>query len=128
MGTLRKTWHLRDEDILYVEENHDGKYGAPGKKRQPKRKLTPEDIYRINHWNKIKKARLLAMEYFSPGDIWATYTYKPENRPPDIQTAQKHFRDAMGKIKKYMRRRERNFTGSAISKEEQKEPGTFILL
>ena len=75
MGTLRKTWHLRDEDILYVEENHDGKYGAPGKKRQPKRKLTPEDIYRINHWNKIKKARLLAMEYFSPGDIWATYTY-----------------------------------------------------
>ena len=36
MGTLRKTWHLRDEDILYVEENHDGKYGAPGKKRQPK--------------------------------------------------------------------------------------------
>ena len=47
MGTLRKTWHLRDEDILYVEENHDGKYGAPGKKRQPKRKLTPEDIYRI---------------------------------------------------------------------------------
>ena len=29
MGTLRKTWHLRDEDILYVEENHDGKYGAP---------------------------------------------------------------------------------------------------
>lgn len=46
MGTLRKTWHLRDEDILYVEENHDGKYGAPGKKRQPKRKLTPEDIYR----------------------------------------------------------------------------------
>ncbi|MFR7388089.1 MAG: hypothetical protein ACLUTU_03690 [Blautia faecis] len=68
-----------DEDILYVEENHDGKYGAPGKKRQPKRKLTPEDIYRINHWNKIKKARLLAMEYFSPGDIWATYTYKPEN-------------------------------------------------
>ena len=73
MGTLRKTWHLRDEDILYVEENHDGKYGAPGKKRQPKRKLTPEDIYRINHWNKIKKARLLAMEYSSPGDIWATY-------------------------------------------------------
>ncbi|MFR3947494.1 MAG: hypothetical protein ACLTZM_10660 [Ruminococcus sp.] len=55
MGTLRKTWHLRDEDILYVEENHDGKYGAPGKKRQPKRKLTPEDIYRINHWNKIKR-------------------------------------------------------------------------
>ena len=31
MGTLRKTWHLRDEDILYVEENQDGKSGATGK-------------------------------------------------------------------------------------------------
>jgi hypothetical protein len=83
MGTLRKTWNLRGKDILYVEENHDGRYGAKGKKRQPKRKLTPEDVYRVNHWNKIKKARLT-----------------PENRPQDMKTAQEQFRDAMGKIKK----------------------------
>lgn len=57
MGTLRKTWHLRDEDILYVEENHDGKYGAPGKKRQPKRKLTPEDIYRDKSLEQNQKGK-----------------------------------------------------------------------
>lgn len=100
MGTLRKTWNLRGKDILYIEENHDGKYGGKGKKRQPKRKLTPEDVYRVNRWNKIKKARLLLLEYFSPGDIWATYTYTPENRPKDMKTVQEQFLDAMGKIKK----------------------------
>ena len=100
MGTLRKSWKLRDGEIEYVEENHDGKYGAPGKKRQPKRKLTPEDVWRVNHWNKIKNARLLAMQYFTVGDIWATYTYAPENRPPDMKTAQNQFLNAMNKIKK----------------------------
>ena len=28
MKTKRKTWYLQKKDILYVEENHDGKYGA----------------------------------------------------------------------------------------------------
>lgn len=32
MGTLRKTWHLRDEDILYVEENHDESMEHPERK------------------------------------------------------------------------------------------------
>ena len=87
MKTKRKTWYLQKKDILYVEENHDGKYGAKGKKRLPKRKLTPEDVQRVNAWNKSKRARLRLMEYFSPGDLWVTFTYKPENRPPDMDTA-----------------------------------------
>lgn len=91
MKTKRKTWYLQKKDILYVEENHDGKYGAKGQKRLPKRKTTPEDIQRVNRWNKSKKAKIRLMEYFSPGDLWATYTYKPENRPPDMDTAKKQF-------------------------------------
>lgn len=87
MKTKRKTWYLQKKDIVYVEENHDGRYGAKGEKRLPKRKPTPEDIQRVNRWNKSKRARLRMMEYFSPGDLWATYTYKPENRPPDMATA-----------------------------------------
>lgn len=105
MGTKRKTWNLRKKDILYVEENHDGKYGAPGEKRKSKKKLTPEDIQRVNAWNKAKGARLLLMEYFSPGDLWATYTYRPENRPPDMDTAKKHFRLAMNKLKRVYKKR-----------------------
>ena len=69
MKTKRKTWYLQKKDILYVEENHDGKYGAKGKERLPKRKLTPEDVQRVNAWNKSKRARLRLMEYFSPGDL-----------------------------------------------------------
>ena len=72
MKTKRKTWYLQKKDILYVEENHDGKYGAKGQKRLPKRKTTPEDIQRVNRWNKSKKAKIRLMEYFSPGDLWAS--------------------------------------------------------
>ena len=28
MKTKRKIWYLQKKDILYVEENHDGKYGS----------------------------------------------------------------------------------------------------
>ena len=107
MGTKRKTWYLRKKDILYVEENHDGRYGAPGEKRKPKRKPTSEDIQRVNAWKKEKGARLLLMEYFSPGDLWATYTYRPEIRPPDMATAMKQFRQAMDKLKRIYKKRGR---------------------
>lgn len=105
MGTRRKTWNLRKKDILYVEENHDGCYGAPGERRKEKRKLTPEDIQRVNAWNKAKRARLLLLEYFTAGDIWATYTYQPENRPPDMEAAKKQFSQAMGKLRRTYRKR-----------------------
>ena len=107
MKTKRKTWYLQKKDILYVEENHDGKYGAKGQKRLPKRKTTPEDIQRVNRWNKSKKAKIRLMEYFSPGDLWATYTYKPENRPPDMDTAKKQFLAVMDKLRKIYRKRGR---------------------
>ncbi len=107
MKTKRKTWYLQKKDILYVEENHDGKYGAKGQKRLPKRKTTPEDIQRVNRWNKSKKAKIRLMEYFSSGDLWATYTYKPENRPPDMDTAKKQFLAVMDKLRKIYRKRGR---------------------
>ncbi len=105
MGTKRKTWNLRKKDILYIEENHDGRYGAPGEKRKPKRKITPEDIQRVNSWKKEKGARLLLMEYFNPGDLFATYTFRPENRPPDKETARKWFMQAMNKVGRIYKKR-----------------------
>lgn len=107
MKTKRKTWYLQKKDILYVEENYDGKYGAKGKERLPKRKLTPEDVQRVNAWNKSKRARLRLMEYFSPGDLWVTFTYKPENRPPDMDTAKKQFLKMMDKLRKIYRKKGR---------------------
>lgn len=46
MKTKRKIWYLQKKDILYVEENHDGKYGAKGKERLPKQ-LDEEDLRKM---------------------------------------------------------------------------------
>ena len=43
MGTIRKWYELRGGEILDIQEYHDGKYGAKGKKRLPKKKPTKED-------------------------------------------------------------------------------------
>lgn len=45
MGTKRKTYRFRQGDIIDVEEYHDGNYGAPGKNRTKKKKLTEEQKY-----------------------------------------------------------------------------------
>ena len=42
MKTKRKIWYLQKKDILYVEENHDGKYGAKGKERLPNGLCRPD--------------------------------------------------------------------------------------
>ena len=59
------------------------------------------------HWNKIQKGKTSGMmEYFSPGDIWATYTYKPENRPPDMRhCSRSSFRECNGEAKKDLHER-----------------------
>ena len=128
MKTKRKTWYLQKKDILYVEENHDGKYGAKGKERLPKRKLTPEDVQRVNAWNKSKRARLRMMEYFSPGDLWVTFTYKPENRPPDMDTTKKQFLKMMDKLRKIYRKKGRVPSGSGTLSGGRREPGIYIVL
>ena len=126
MKTKRKTWYLQKKDILYVEENHDGKYGAKGKERLPKRKLTPEDVQRVNAWNKSKRARLRLMEYFSPGDLWVTFTYKPENRPPDMDTAKKQFLKMMDKLR--TGKKAGCSSGSGTLSGGRREPGIYIVL
>lgn len=57
MGMKRKTWNLHGKDVLYVEENHDGRYGAPGQKRTKRKKPTKEDMQKVNAWNKKKRHR-----------------------------------------------------------------------
>ena len=47
MGMKRKTWNLHGKDVLYVEENHDGRYGAPGQKRAKRKKPTKEDMQNL---------------------------------------------------------------------------------
>ncbi len=99
MATKRKTYRFRRGDVIEVEEFHDGRYGGPGKGRMKKSKPTEEQIRKTNALNKAKRCRHRLLEYFGKGDIWATWTYKVEERPESMQEALKDFQKAMRRVK-----------------------------
>ena len=66
----RKKYNFRKGDIIDVEELHDGRYGAPGEKRQKRVKPTQEQIRIVNAQNKAKRCRQKMLAYFKRGDIW----------------------------------------------------------
>lgn len=105
MATKRKTTRLRRGDILAVEEYHDGRYGAPGMPRQKRRKPTKEDMQRVNAMNKAKICQYRLLQYFTEGDYFATLTYRVDARPPDMETAKKHWTDLRKYITKEYRKR-----------------------
>ncbi|MDO4647749.1 MAG: hypothetical protein Q4B26_03790 [Eubacteriales bacterium] len=98
--TKRKKTYLRGGDIIDVEEFHDGSYGAPGKNRQKKRNITPEQMRLVNARNRARKCRLLMLEYFDQSDLFMTLTYQVENRTEDMKAAVKDFQNMMKRIRK----------------------------
>lgn len=107
MGTIRKAYRLRGGDVLDVLEYHDGRYGAKGKKRLPKKKPTKEDMQKVNAWHKARMARLRMIEYFAPGDLWVDLTYELRNRPPDMQTVVKQVGKMLRKVRNEYRKQKR---------------------
>ena len=69
----RDIWTFKDS--LEVEEKHTGRYGAPGQRREKKKKATPEQIKKQNQWMKVRKVRRLIKWNFTEGDYWLTFTY-----------------------------------------------------
>lgn len=107
MSTRRTTYRLRNGDVIDVCECHDGNYGARGMPRQKRRKPTPEEMEKINQYNKARRARLKLLMYFNPGDIFATWTYEKRKRPPSMKKALKHFQKAMRYVRKEFKKRGR---------------------
>lgn len=105
MATRRKTTRLRGGDILDVAEYHDGRYGAPGIPRQKKKRPTKEDMQKVNAMNKSRFCRLRLIQYFTSGDYFVTWTYRVEERPPDMALALKDFQKAIRKIRDAYRKR-----------------------
>jgi len=101
----RKKIRLRHGDVLDVEEYHDGNYGGKGKTRQKKEKPTREQVRLINRRNKARLCRWRLIQYFDQGDLFITWTYATENRPPDMAGALKDFQKAMAKVRKIYRLR-----------------------
>lgn len=77
---------------IEIEENHTGRYGAPGEKRAVREKATPEEIAKVNRLNKTKRCRRKMRTYFQPGDYYLTLTYRKELRPADMEGAKEDWR------------------------------------
>lgn len=100
MGVRRKTYHFRKGAILDIEEFHDGNYGAAGQKREKRRKPTEEQMQAVNARNKMLRCRRRMLQYFNPGDIFATLTYEVKNRPPTMKEALKDFQKFIRHVRK----------------------------
>lgn len=67
-------------NFIEHEITYAGKYGGKGEKRAEKKKATPLEIKKNNHWNKVKYYRRLMQLNFYPGDMWTCLKYKAGTR------------------------------------------------
>ncbi len=85
MAYKKKVWRFRN--AIEVTEYHSARYGAPGEKRSPKQKATPEQIERINQRNREATCRRKLRANFRENDYFATLTYAKDKRPEDMTAA-----------------------------------------
>lgn len=93
MGKRKKRYTFEErvytfETSIEIERSRTGKPPDRGKKRQKRRKATPEDMERQNRYNKEKLVRRLIKENHKENDIFVTHTYQKGYRP-DRDTALK---------------------------------------
>ena len=96
---IQKYQTFRKGDVIDYIEIPDGRYGGRGLPRMKKKKPTKEQIAEINKQNKERRCRVYLMEYFRPGDTFATWTYRPSARPPDMKSALKDFQKSIRKVR-----------------------------
>lgn len=92
----KKSCRIRDK--LEIEKHYPGRFGAPGMERQPKRKRTPEEMAKQNHWRKCRELRRIIELNFTEGDWYVTLTCRKEDRP-DKQEAVKIIRAFRDKLR-----------------------------
>lgn len=95
---LRKRYHFPLS--IEAEENHSGKYGAPGQARQKRKKPTPEQIAKQNQWNKEKNTRRLIKKNFGANDYWITLTYQKDLRAKGMEEAKLDIQEFLKKLRK----------------------------
>lgn len=86
--------------VMQVEKRHPGNYGAPGVKRAPKRKRTPEDMARQNMRNRVKRVQRLILANFRVGGWHLILTYKKHLRPDTLDDGKGYVRKFLGKMRK----------------------------
>lgn len=89
----------RFKNAIEIEEYHTARYGAPGQKREKKKKPTKEQVEKRNQYNKEKLARRKLRANFEVNDYFSTFTYKKENRPSSMDKAKEDIKKAIRKIR-----------------------------
>ena len=92
-------------DTIEVEEHHDGQYGAPGQKRQPKTKPTKMQMAMKNQKNKENTARRKLRMHFRVEDYFTRLSYRVDERPPDMNTAKNDFGKFIRKVRAEYKKR-----------------------
>lgn len=64
-------------DVIQVAKSKLGNHGAPGQKREKKKKKTPEDIRRQNERNRWRKIQRIILANFKEGDWHLILKYRP---------------------------------------------------
>lgn len=85
---------------ILIDQYVTAKYGAPGKRRSKRSKATPEDMKRVNAWQKRRKCLWRLQLYFDPGDYYITLTYRKDERPADMAAAKKDFKQFLEKLRR----------------------------
>lgn len=93
----------RIRDRIEVEKHYSGRFGAPGCKREPKRKKTPEEMERQNYWRKCRDLRRTIELNFGEGDWHVTLTCRKKDRPT-LEEARKIIRAFRDKLRKEYKR------------------------
>lgn len=91
-------------EIKEIQKYIPGNYGAPGCAREKKRKRTPEEIKKNNHYNKVRRVQRLILANFGEGDLHLVLTYKKDLRPETIAEANEQRRRFLEKLKRAYRR------------------------
>lgn len=84
-------------DSIEHEIHFVGNHGAKGEKRAPRKKATPEQIKKQNHWIKVNYLRRLIILNFIPYDFLCTLKYPKGTRKPieEVQNDVKKFIDRL---------------------------------
>lgn len=92
-------------NAIEVYEYYKMKYGAPGQKREEKKKPTAEQMETINRLNRERIARWKLREHFDVNDYFVRLSYKKEKRPVSMEAAKEDFKKFIRKLRgEYQRR------------------------
>lgn len=100
MPHIKNTY--RYKNIVEVERVHAGRIGK-GTGKVPRRKVTPEEMEKINERNAVKKLRRKIHANFDEGDLFLTLTYRREIRPSP-ENARKELKNFLTRLRPVYRR------------------------